>query len=131
MCQQCGFQPSCNVGSSPSGSILSLLKRLLFGIIIASQLQTSNAKATSGSEIISNAKTWLNPPVPYSKTAYHNGYRQDCSGYVSMAWELGTSETTSTLAQYACFFLDSHHSKKKNHFIFYVSGFLRRSPRQI
>lgn len=36
--------------------------------------------------VITNAKTWLNPPVPYSQTAYHNGYRTDCSGYVSMAW---------------------------------------------
>jgi hypothetical protein len=36
--------------------------------------------------VIANAKTWLNPAVPYSQSAYHNGYRTDCSGYVSMAW---------------------------------------------
>ena len=54
------------------------------------------------SKIITNAKTWLNPSIPYSKSKYHtDGYRTDCSGYVSMAWELGTSETTSTLTNYA------------------------------
>lgn len=51
--------------------------------------------------VIANAKTWLNPSVPYSQSAYHNGYRTDCSGYVSMAWKLGTSATTSTLHNYS------------------------------
>jgi hypothetical protein len=64
------------------------------------------AVAISGSTIISNAKFWLNPCVPYSQSSYHVGadgikYRQDCSGYVSMAWQLGTSQTTSTLSQYS------------------------------
>jgi len=43
-------------------------------------------KESNAVNVIANAKTWLNPPVPYSQTAYHNGYRTDCSGYVSMAW---------------------------------------------
>ena len=51
--------------------------------------------------VIAKAKTWLNPAVPYSQSAYHNGYRTDCSGYVSMAWQLGTSATTGTLANYS------------------------------
>ena len=51
--------------------------------------------------VIANAKTWLNPAVPYSQSAYHNGYRTDCSGYVSMAWQLGTSATTWTLPNYS------------------------------
>jgi hypothetical protein len=60
----------------------------------------------STSKIISNAKTWLNPCVSYSASSYHQGtdgnkYRQDCSGYVSMAWQLGSSQTTSTLASYS------------------------------
>ncbi|MFA1551470.1 hypothetical protein [Actinomadura chokoriensis] len=40
------------------------------------------------SEVIARAKTW-NPHsedrVPYSQTRYHEGYRTDCSGFVSMA----------------------------------------------
>ena len=51
--------------------------------------------------VIANAKTWLNPAVPYSQSAYHNGYRTDCSGYTSMAWQLGTSATTWTLPNYS------------------------------
>ncbi len=50
-------------------------------------------------DVISNAATWLNPPVPYSQSSYYNGYRQDCSGYVSMAWGLGSSYVTWTLPQ--------------------------------
>ncbi len=51
--------------------------------------------------VIANAKTWLNPAVPYSQSAYHNSYRTDCSGYVSMAWQLGTSATTWTIPNYS------------------------------
>lgn len=66
---------------------------------------TTNLEITP-SKIIENAKVWLNPCVPYSQSDYHKGadginYRQDCSGYVSMAWKLGTSQTTRTLDQYS------------------------------
>lgn len=42
-------------------------------------------------QIIERAKTWLTAsnggPVPYSmEKIWGDGYRQDCSGYVSMAW---------------------------------------------
>jgi hypothetical protein len=44
------------------------------------------------SEAIDRAKTWMTAwnggPVPYSMTAKYQGWRQDCSGYVSMAWNL-------------------------------------------
>ncbi|UQX04576.1 C40 family peptidase [Streptomyces sp. RerS4] len=41
-------------------------------------------------QVLARAKTWLTAnngrPVPYSQTKYwKDGYRQDCSGYVSMA----------------------------------------------
>jgi hypothetical protein len=49
--------------------------------------------------ICSNAATWLYPPVPYNQQAWYNGYRTDCSGYVSMAWGLGASYVTWTLPQ--------------------------------
>ena len=51
--------------------------------------------------IIANAQTWLNPSIPYSQSDYYAGYRTDCSGYVSMAWELGTSATTWTLPNWS------------------------------
>ena len=41
---------------------------------------------------------WYDAQVPYSQSAYHGGYRTDCSGFVSMCWQLGTSYTTANFA---------------------------------
>lgn len=52
--------------------------------------------------IINRAKRWLDAKVPYSMSKYWtDGYRQDCSGYVSMAWNLGTNEWTGSLDKFA------------------------------
>jgi hypothetical protein len=50
------------------------------------------------SEIIARAETWLHPPVPYSQDVSKNGYRTDCSGYVSMAWKTVGNFWTGNLA---------------------------------
>ena len=43
-------------------------------------------------EVLTRARSWLAPPIPYSQTSFHTNefgcYRTDCSGYVSMAWAL-------------------------------------------
>ncbi|THA44122.1 hypothetical protein E6R62_37275, partial [Streptomyces sp. A1136] len=62
-------------------------------------------------EVLKRAQTWIDAGVPYSDYSYHtddNGkYRQDCSGFVSMAWGLPSSstnnygETTWTLPNFA------------------------------
>ncbi|MFB8773009.1 peptidoglycan-binding protein [Streptomyces broussonetiae] len=53
-------------------------------------------------EIIDRARGWVAAKVPYSLTAYwSDGYRQDCSGYVSMAWKLPGNEWTGSLGQVA------------------------------
>ena len=43
-------------------------------------------------QIIVRAQAWINEHVPYSQSAWwkdpEGQYRQDCSGYVSMAWAL-------------------------------------------
>ncbi|WP_267243957.1 peptidoglycan-binding protein [Streptomyces sp. PR69] len=53
-------------------------------------------------EIINRAKKWVAAKVPYSMQKYwSDGYRQDCSGYVSMAWNLPGNEWTGSLAQFA------------------------------
>src|SRR5690349_1908662 len=53
------------------------------------------------SEALQRAQTWVDERVPYSQTTYwtdQNGtYREDCSGYVSMAWHLTSSLVTQTL----------------------------------
>ncbi|MGW7101023.1 peptidoglycan-binding protein [Streptomyces sp. NPDC054883] len=54
------------------------------------------------STIINRAKVWLDEQVPYSMNDYWwDGYRQDCSGFVSMAWNLGTNEWTGSLDKFA------------------------------
>lgn len=49
-------------------------------------------------EIISRAQFWLNKGIIYGSGNYPDpqgkGYRTDCSGYVSMAWHLGSSRVT-------------------------------------
>lgn len=41
---------------------------------------------------------WYDAQVPYSQSAYRASYRTDCSGFVSMCWQLGTSYTTAELS---------------------------------
>ncbi|MBV7698712.1 peptidoglycan-binding protein [Streptomyces sp. TRM70350] len=49
-------------------------------------------------EIIERAQKWVDAQVPYSMTSYwEDGYRQDCSGFVSMAWSLRQNEWTGSL----------------------------------
>ncbi|BCL30385.1 hypothetical protein GCM10017557_52440 [Streptomyces aurantiacus] len=56
---------------------------------------------TTRAEIIDRAKTWVAAKVPYDMNAYwSDGYRQDCSGFVSMAWNLGGNEWTGSLDTY-------------------------------
>ncbi|MFJ1974719.1 peptidoglycan-binding protein [Streptomyces sp. NPDC087903] len=58
--------------------------------------------ATTRAEIIERARTWVAAKVPYSMYDYwFDGYRQDCSGYVSMAWNLPGNEWTGSLDQYS------------------------------
>ncbi|MFD3483382.1 peptidoglycan-binding protein [Streptomyces sp. NPDC058665] len=58
-------------------------------------------RATSRADIINRAKRWVNAKVPYSMTKYwSDGYRQDCSGYVSMAWNLEGNEWTGSLSRF-------------------------------
>ncbi|MGQ5226099.1 NlpC/P60 family protein [Streptomyces sp. yara] len=58
--------------------------------------------AISRTDIVKRAAAWVSRKVPYSVSSYwSDGYRQDCSGYVSMAWKLPGNEWTGSLAQYA------------------------------
>ncbi|MGW4818812.1 peptidoglycan-binding protein [Streptomyces sp. NPDC004227] len=58
--------------------------------------------ATTRSQIVARAKKWLDARVPYSMNLFwRDGYRQDCSGFVSMAWDLPRNEWTGSLGRYA------------------------------
>jgi hypothetical protein len=37
--------------------------------------------------MVSRAEDWVTHHVPYNQGATYGGYREDCSGYVSMCWE--------------------------------------------
>lgn len=50
-----------------------------------------SSSGISRDEIINRAQDWVNRKIPYSQTATTDGYRQDCSGYVSMAWKSSTA----------------------------------------
>lgn len=57
----------------------------------------------NGNAILTRAQSWVDAGVPYSWTSYYSNqygtYRQDCSGFVSMALGLPTSYVTGTLPQ--------------------------------
>src|SRR5699024_2821562 len=62
------------------------------------QLGTSISRDT----VLERAALWVGAPVPYSMSRYEwdanqRNYRTDCSGFISLAWHLPTSRTTSTL----------------------------------
>ncbi|MFI5807700.1 peptidoglycan-binding protein [Streptomyces sp. NPDC051561] len=62
---------------------------------------TPKLKPATRADIVMRAKTWVAAKVPYSMDKYwKDGYRQDCSGYVSMAWGLSGNEWTGSLAEY-------------------------------
>ncbi|MFJ8193984.1 hypothetical protein ACIQ8D_30130, partial [Streptomyces sp. NPDC096094] len=58
-------------------------------------------------QIIARAQQWVEQDVPYSQShawkdhATGGHYRQDCSGFVSMAWQLRSSLTTRSLPDVA------------------------------
>ncbi|WP_445270772.1 hypothetical protein [Streptomyces sp. DSM 41634] len=58
-------------------------------------------------QVIARAKDWVKEAVPYSMERWWKDdatggfYRQDCSGFVSMAWQLKESHTTQTLPSVA------------------------------
>ncbi|MGW4381714.1 peptidoglycan-binding protein [Kitasatospora sp. NPDC004531] len=82
---------------SPQGEVAGL-----FGRPPASHRSAAAQPATTRSEIMRRAQGWVDQKVPYSMSKYwSDGYRQDCSGFVSMAWGLGSSQTTWTLPDFA------------------------------
>jgi hypothetical protein len=60
--------------------------------------------AITRASITSRAQNWIDRKIPYSQSKYSTGplgkkkYRQDCSGYVSMAWMATTSFTTLSIS---------------------------------
>ncbi|MGI5503676.1 FG-GAP-like repeat-containing protein [Lentzea sp. CA-135723] len=62
-------------------------------------IQANNPIARS--EVVKRARTWIDARVPYSQTVWYTNqygrYRQDCSGFTSLAWGMDNSYTTYSL----------------------------------
>ena len=56
-----------------------------------------NAYGITRSEVVNRGQSWVDNNIMYSQSKYYDGYRQDCSGFVSMCWELDDSYTTRTI----------------------------------
>ncbi|MFJ3535181.1 peptidoglycan-binding protein [Streptomyces sp. NPDC090109] len=71
------------------------------GQSVPGQPATDALRPTTRAEIIERAKLWVAAQVPYSMEKYWtDGYRQDCSGYISMAWNLRGNEWTGSLDRF-------------------------------
>ncbi len=49
---------------------------------------TTPAYGISRSTIVARGRSWVDRHVPYSQSASFEGYRTDCSGFLSMSWAL-------------------------------------------
>jgi len=57
-------------------------------------------KCVARATMLARAEVWVENHVPYNQGATYNGYREDCSGYVSDIWELAKpGYTTFTLPE--------------------------------
>ncbi|WP_377272519.1 peptidoglycan-binding protein [Peterkaempfera sp. SMS 1(5)a] len=62
---------------------------------------TAIALDLTRAEIVARAARWVDSRIPYSRSRFHDGYRTDCSGFVSMAWGLADNAWTGNLADFA------------------------------
>ncbi|WP_329787439.1 VCBS repeat-containing protein [Lentzea sp. DG1S-22] len=56
--------------------------------VVYSEADFSTMATITRAEVMARAKTWVDARVPYSMSAARDGWRTDCSGFVSMAWNL-------------------------------------------
>ncbi|QES51878.1 hypothetical protein DEJ50_32550 [Streptomyces venezuelae] len=75
-------------------------KDLLRGTEGSAATSSTAARATiNRSRVLERARSWVGKGLTYSWTGTQDGYRRDCSGYVSMAWGLARPGlTTDTFA---------------------------------
>ena len=81
------------LGSSLTCNVANLGTQACQDVLKSVGLQ---AYATSRSEIIDRALHWVNLGVIYDGRRTHDGYRADCSGFVSMAWQYKAQPDTAS-----------------------------------
>jgi hypothetical protein len=86
---------------SRSVSGVSAAGRIAATVVLSATLllvtNVATAHAITRSQVIKRANYWIHRKVHYSQTRYFRGYRRDCSGFVSMAWKLRKSYTSSSI----------------------------------
>jgi len=91
----CAVQPAENLGDTGDETAIGSSEE---GLTVACGLSRAKILASAkGGRLtaIERGFAWYDAHVPYSQSRYHQGYRTDCSGFVSMCWQLGTSFTTA------------------------------------
>lgn len=83
-----------------AGQLLSAQPAAAVSATTSAQHASYHRAVTSRTEIVQRAQHWVDRGVRYSMSSYYEGYRQDCSGFVSMAWGLSGSQWTGSLASY-------------------------------
>jgi hypothetical protein len=82
---------------------LTSLRRLPLALVLSATLALgsislpASASAITRPTVLKRANHWIKKHVRYSQGATYGGYRRDCSGFVSMAWRLKRSYTSSTI----------------------------------
>ncbi|MFB7243264.1 peptidoglycan-binding protein [Streptomyces populi] len=93
-----GVPPADGHDDTPQGRRAPLYGPAEGSAPLAGPEGTLRVPATTRAAIIGRARTWIDAQVPYSMDSYwRDGYRQDCSGFVSMAWNLPGNEWTGSL----------------------------------
>ncbi|MDZ4170461.1 MAG: hypothetical protein U1E26_12550 [Coriobacteriia bacterium] len=84
-------------------TVRALASAVIAAAVLATALLSgpASAQAITRSTILARSKTWIVKQIPYSQHRYYRGYRQDCSGFVSMAWGLKRSYTSRNISSVA------------------------------
>jgi hypothetical protein len=70
---------------------------VVLSAILLLAMNVAPAHAITRKEVIKRANHWIKKKIRYSQSSYYQGYRRDCSGFVSMAWKLKHSYTSSSI----------------------------------
>jgi hypothetical protein len=79
---------------------LALAAVLVLPLLAAAPARAAVPRSPRGFDrklVLRRAQRWVDLRVPYSQSRWFAGYRQDCSGFVSMAWVLRASYPTGMM----------------------------------
>jgi hypothetical protein len=92
--------PRVHARSRPFAHGAWLLALALFAALTVASPAAAR-ETISGAEMVKRGHSWFEADVQYSQTGTftnrYGTYRRDCSGYISMAWGMSKSYTTSSL----------------------------------